>query len=439
MAGEITSIGEIDQIPLPLEVASVTTLIEVEDASIPETPVAYHMTLAQARMDGNVIPVTHESHFGVPVAGVITLLDDMFYEVRRKDVALTSQLKGGEDSCVCGVSPRSSGLIYTGAAASMIDVTDNTMEMTDLTVSAPGKTIVSGDASGVGGGKNFIARRVLATACTRFAELDSMGCQLEACTISAETSGVRMSGSGGVFFAMDLSIIDVSGASGVCIDLGTSVFQNIIMSASNLIAQDASGTCLSGMASSGNMAAGFTSSIQSVSFFATGGGDTLSGITTADIRYAFKDTPTVGATRRIAETDLNTEETVAVAVSGTFYRVNGVNWTTSLAEHFTVSTGGEITYIGEQTRSFVVALNASVQKVGGGSDEIAQRIGVDTGSGYTTFERTTAVTKNTEFTSVHSQGVFEFSTGDKIASFVANNDGASDILVNHTSIIVAEV
>ena len=87
MAEDITTIGEMTAFPLPLEMISSETLVEVEDIRVPASPVGYRMTMAEARQDGNTVPVTSEANFGVAVSGVITTPAFTSYFVKNNVVS----------------------------------------------------------------------------------------------------------------------------------------------------------------------------------------------------------------------------------------------------------------------------------------------------------------------------------------------------------------
>jgi len=162
----------------------------------------------------------------------------------------------------------------------------------------------------------------------------------------------------------------------------------------------------------------------------------LSGVARDDIRWSFRSCKGILNSLRIAEIDLTVTETVTITSSGVFVQINGTNWSEEIAESFTTTTGGEITYIGEIDRRIKVQIVASIEKVGGGSDQLEMRVGIDTGSGFTTPSRTRSITQNTTPTTVISQGSFTISEGDTIAAFVSNNDGTSNIDVVVSSFII---
>ena len=191
---------------------------------------------------------------------------------------------------------------------------------------------------------------------------------------------------------------------------------------------------MSGLASSANMLSGTIASIKDCTFNGIAM-VALSGISANDIRYDFRDVEGTNDSISVGETHLTSAQTVTISVISQFEVVNGVNWSTDFSSRFTITTAGVATYISEQDATFKVTANATVEKVGGGADQIEMRLRVNSTDEF----KTGTFTENASPTSVQCSGVFQFTTGDTIRTSVGNNTSTVNIIVDNSILDITPI
>jgi len=194
------------------------------------------------------------------------------------------------------------------------------------------------------------------------------------------------------------------------------------------------GTGVSGMTSSANVDTGTLAIVDRTNF--TDIATPLDTIMETDLRWSFRNCSGVPNTVKAVEISTSASTTVTIGTATTFVAVGGVNWISELESKFTTDTAGNITYNAEQQDKFFVIVTATVEKVGGGTDQLCARIAHDTGGGYVTSSRTESCTENSAPTSITCHGVYTLDTGDRLTIFVANQDSTSNITVSVSNFTV---
>ena len=113
-------------------------------------------------------------------------------------------------------------------------------------------------------------------------------------------------------------------------------------------------------------------------------------------------------------------------------------WLGDVADRFLVDPSGYIEYIGETPINVSITGRATVEKVGGGSNQLEVRLALNWTAGDSGQVKTKGVTQNTTPTSVPIGGLYSLVSGDKIRPIFANNDGTSNILALVTSVEISE-
>jgi hypothetical protein len=265
-------------------------------------------------------------------------------------------------------------------------------------------------------------------------------CSLRTATIvSCTTSGLTFLGPDNG--QLNMSNVLGLGWAGSLIDFGTATLDLINIAANNRFVSPVGTIILSGMAGSGNLNTGGRALVSSNIF--NGLGSPLSGITTEDLSWSFSNNVFADMvthnTRDDADAFLTATETVTIGTAGVYVAIGGTNWSSSIAERFTVSTAGLITYIGLDQLELEIQATATVEKVGGGADKICTKIAIDTGSGFVVQDRTVGCTENSTATGVVSMGFFAVNTGDKMQLFVGNEDSNANIDVSESTMLVKEI
>lgn len=242
------------------------------------------------------------------------------------------------------------------------------------------------------------------------------------------TKGITFSGATPqLTFSMLRSYINSSNAAFKHIDLGSKVFS--ILELENFIFSGVSGSVgLTGLASSGNMAAGTVASV--VSCQTLGDVAPLSGIDKDDVRWNFRDnsfpSSVTGATNRL------TSSTTVTISDSSYTAIGGTSFTSGLAKRFTSSNDGVLTYIGERDINVAVSGYLTLEKVGGGADVLKAAIALN-GTG---IEGSGGQTQSATPTSVPTEAIITISNGDTIEHMVKNISTTTDIIVSDAGMSV---
>ena len=250
--------------------------------------------------------------------------------------------------------------------------------------------------------------------------------------VDAQSGGFLWTGTAGT--QINISNLLALDWVGTLLDFGTATFSIIDISEDNRFLSPAGTTILSGLSGSGNLTASGRGLVSGNIF--NGLGTALNGIDTLDLKWEFKSNifsdGTTQNSRQLADAFLTSAETVTIGTPGLYVAVGGSNWSTDIADRFTVSTGGLATYIGLNTIDIEVSIVSTVEKVGGGADKIGSKIAING----TVQNKTIGVTENATATGVTSIGLFVLSTGDTLQLFVGNEDSTANIVVSQSTAIV---
>jgi hypothetical protein len=335
---------------------------------------------------------------------------------------------------------RSRSIITTSSSGIMFDVNDCGFFPELFGVRCPNGQVVeftnpSADAN------SLVLSNFIVFSCDSIGTVSgSFVCSLRTATIvSTTTSGLTFLGAANGQFNMSNTLgLDWAGS---LIDLGTATFDLINIASSNRFISPVGTTIISGAASSANLNSGGRALVSSNIF--NGTGTALSGITTEDLSWDFKDNVFADGvthnTRNDVDAFLTATETVTIGSIGVYVAIGGTAWSSSIGERFTVSTAGLITYIGLDQLEIEIQATATVEKVGGGADKICTKIAIDTGSGLVVQDRTIGCTENSTATGVMSMGFFAVSPGDQIQLFVGNEDSNANIDVSESTILVKAI
>ncbi len=159
----------------------------------------------------------------------------------------------------------------------------------------------------------------------------------------------------------------------------------------------------------------------------TGGGTPLVGVDVTDLRWEFLNSHPLENTSISVDMFLSDHTEVTINNSGLFYPVGGVLWVEDIANRFTSAVDGVVTYTGLRPDNILVIVTLTLEKTGGGSDEIAGGVslnGVTTGNAFT---KTITSTDSNTPTSITCTRLVKVVTGDTISAYVANLEGNSNI------------
>ncbi len=378
------------------------------------------------------VSINQESDLPGAVNGVITLEDDKHYRIGT-DFSSASRVVLGKNNLITSGSNNGPTWTYTGTGTAFTG-TDVDSIIKNFRFDCPNATEIFILLDTGSGTSRFTFENVTVASTAKVGTISNYQLtQFSNVIVSSCTDGLSLGGSGGannsvVFDRVAfVSFVD----SFVGFDFGSEVF-GIIDIANFVTFSPAASTAMSGLSNSGNLAVGSTATVTNSEF----GLQTapLSGISSSDIRWNFVNTEGVKNSTNTADTHVTTTQLVTVGGGnqGVFIPIAGTNWTSDISERFTTTTAGVLTYIGEKDVEFQVTGIASIEKSGGGSDQLCMRISING----TSQDFTEACTENNTVTSITCLGLFTLSTDDQVRLDVANIDSTGNINVNNANISI---
>ena len=390
----------------------------------------------------NVTIINSLADFPDPVGGVIEIgggIDTYLFQAGEVDISPNVIKITGGVVVFRGTNRYTSQLITTSSDP-LITIVNCFYADEFMNFSNVNGPIYDVDNSGVALGA-FVSINAVIRECTTVGNINNTNTiSLRTVTlVTASVGGMTFSGTG--LFQINISNMLGFEWAGTLIDLGTATWDLINISTGNRFISPGGTTIISGAASSANLTTEGVGLVEGNIF--NGDGTALSGITTEDLQWEFKGNLFVDKvtnnTRNDADSFLTATETVTIGSATVYVAIGGTNWDSSIAERFTVSTAGLITYIGLSNLEIEIQATSTVEKVGGGADKICTKIAIDTGSGFVVQDRTIGCTENATATGVLSMGFFEVNTGDKIQLFTANLDSTANIVVSESTMLVKAI
>ena len=380
----------------------------------------------------NVVVINSEADFPVQDASTITLSKNFLYFIGSPVSTAKSFNGDGINILGLGITPDAQ-LTYTGVGV-MFTMTSGLINIRNLIFDCPNGTIFSMSGSGGPGvDSQLLVTSSRCFSCMNIGTLNGLDAVVfDICDFTSVTgSGFVFAGTG--WLVLSLSRVSMAGfTSSIAIDLGTAIFGEVELR--DIIAVgDGASTAVSGLAANGNIVAGSIGEIKDCNL--SNIGTALAGIDEQDIRWRVRDNAGTVNSRYAADGYITIAETVTINTISVFEEIAGVNWVNTTQDRFTTSTSGVITYNGQETIEVKISGIVTVEKVGGGADEIAVRAAVNWVSGGGLVQ-SGAITTNSSPTSVPINALAELSTGDNIRLIVANNGSTSDVVANIASLSV---
>lgn len=382
----------------------------------------------QAVLDGKGVKITNRvvvnelAHFPTPVANVITLAASTEYFIGADvDIGINRFL----------LSPN---VVLTSAAGTAILASSTTSDL--FTGGDLGLFIMQGVLLDTPTGKVYnivdtvqgsttvilsLSRVINCAALGRMEDVFAVNLSGTA-TLNAP-QGLVLAGAINVISLRQFAVISAS-ATHKSIDLGACVCPTIEITDLLSIAP-AGAFGISGLANSGNVTAGSIARVTSSEF--VGGVTPLENITRSDVRWDFQGNSGIDSSVKNADTYLTASRTVTIGGGnqGVFITVDGVNWASDNLQRYTSDNLGVVTYTSEEGGCFLVIATATIEKDGGGANQLAARIahnGVP-------LVKSQSVTENSTPTTVTCIALIDMALGDTLDLQVANLEGTSDIIV----------
>lgn len=371
--------------------------------------------------------VNEEGDFPDPEAGVIMLEAGRTYEI-GDNVSTPNRLVFADNTVIRGSSAFGPTLTYTGTG-DMFTGVDVNAEINNLRMDAP-------NCNQIYNFSNTVSTTSVIIDLTKIVSTNKVGTFSNQSILSFTrnttftcTDGITIGGAGGSVLEIVSVLLNTSATTFTGLDLGTAVYPTLKISEFVNVGTGGAGSIgITGSTNSANVSSGSIATVTGCGFF--GSITPLSVLTNSDIRYKYTGNAGIGDSTKTANSFLTSPQTVTIGMAGVFVPVNGVNFSSDVSERFTVTSAGVLTYIAEKDDNFQVSATATVEKVGGGSDELNMRISING----TSESKTTSSTENNSPTTVTSIGVFNLSMNDEITISVANIDGTANITLTNASI-----
>lgn len=403
--------------------------------------------LKQVDSNGNIIDITKPSAIIVPdnqvvvnelsdlpaaVAGAIQLEDNTNY-IFAAPITTPNRFIVGQNSAFTANNTFFPIITYTGTGTMFTGV-DASFGITQLTVDCPNAQVIdfSSPTNPIGNILSIFALGVLR--CKKAGRVDNLlVCEILRSAFVDCTDGITVEGTTKwSVYSYSTVAFTSSSPTFVGTDFTASLHRSVFLE-NTIMRAPAGAVGITGASNSANLRSNELATVTNGGF--SGGITPLSIISESDIRWEFQNNGGVVDSQKLADTFLTIPETVTNPGTGVFTTIGGGNWLSEAGSRFTVGADGEITYNSEQDADFSVIATATVEKVGGGSDQIALRISKNLSAS----AKTESVTQNSSPTSLACQGVFRFTQGDVVELAIANNTGASDMMVSVANLIVTRL
>ena len=369
--------------------------------------------------------------------------NDVVYEIQcvNLDTGTRTFTATGGTCSIIGNARFASRITSTASSVDLITVTDCLFSMERLQVDAPDVDyIINMSAPGAG---------IITLVLTDFVVFDcrSIARMEDVFVTSLRTVSVLATSVGGFDWVGACNQLNIEkcagfgspfGWFGSLFNLGTATFNIILISNDNRLSSSSanSNVVLDGMASSGNVNSGGRALVSSSIF--NGDGTTFNNIDPQDLQWEFKDNVFTEASLSNTKTDadvfIGTQFDVVIGSSGVYVAMDDGStlWSSDIDNRFTVGTDGEITYDGLDDMDIEVLATTTLEKVGGGADEMATKIAING----VVQDKSISSTDNSSPTTVVSHGLFNISNGDTIQIYVANLDSTSNARISNSNMTI---
>jgi hypothetical protein len=377
--------------------------------------------------------INTEADFPAPVSGVITLEDNINYIIGQP-ITTANRFVLGANNSITARNPLIPYLTYTGTGT-MFTGTDTPLEMSAIAINCPNAEAFN--ITGTNFGTFVLFTKVLVIFAQKwgtFTNTDTLDISNSG-SLSVE-DGISLGGSlYWKLLTIDRLSIKTTNASAIALDVGGSVHPTFKVN--SLEVEGVPGTIgISGLANSANITAGTIAAVNDGGFL--GGMTPLSGIDVDDIRWSFANNSNLENSVVAANPyvdPLASPLTVPITTVGTFVKINQGAWLSTISKKLSVTTNGDVVNDTEIPLQLDCNGFVTMEKSGGGSDELAARLVINDLPNDTASVVTENSTQNTTPTSVPLVGLFTLQPGDTISLYVANLDGTSDVIVHNAKFV----
>jgi hypothetical protein len=418
------------------------SLIPGEGIAIDEVPGQITIKFSEGFIPSlNTVVINQESDFPVQDETTITLSDNTSFIISAP-ITTSKRFIVGKNVTLSGQQPTEQWKwSYTGTGDMFTGVDFGVFYVRNCSFECPTAQMFNLSSTGTGGSTLFVLdfwRGTVASGvvCDKFGTFtDITTLNIISSSLVAGfgcNSGITIGGTSLGLLTIDrFAILSVLDPTFIALDLGTAVIDTayeVINLVSIGIAIGSIG--ISGLPNNGNIIAGLLGTYTGCDFI--GPITPISGISEKDSQIEFDNCAPVPDSTKVIDIFLNVDETVVISAialpDGTnFVPINGANWVTSNESRFSADSAGIITYNGLADVSVKITAGASIEKVGGGADEIATRISINGALPPLSSE---GKTQQTDPSQVFSSGLVTISPGDTIQLYAGNLSGTANIIIS---------
>jgi hypothetical protein len=238
---------------------------------------------------------------------------------------------------------------------------------------------------------------------------------------------------------------DNPGAAATFFNWADAVFLQLAMRGIEMNGVDAGSIYFASSVNGANLVAGTDGVVADCTFGLSGLGTALSGFSDnfQTVGWEFSaNSPAalVEESREAIQYGLFVDNNVDITNQGEFYEIgvpdNGAFSTNGAPSRWTLNADGSATYNGNKPVLSTLMSTASVEKVGGGTDKIEQRIGVNWVAAALGEPFSQSTTKNSQETVVISGTEVLINPGDNVRPIYANVEGTDNITIHAVNVII---
>jgi hypothetical protein len=282
-----------------------------------------------------------------PVAGVITVPDNVTYHASGIVALGANVVTMGLNSCLCGSNRLTDGFSSTSTNPMITANQSSSLRELQFSCANADFLALSGSAA-----ETFIITDSFLTACNAVGTVNNWRTTVfrSFSVTQATAGGLNFTGTGSAF-NMDNSLW-ANFTAGTMLNFGSVVFDRLQVLGGNRFNAASGVTVLSGLASSGNVAVGGFGIVSGNIF--EGAGTYLNNITSSDVRWEFVANGNVTDSQRAA-TGATKAQVTTTSTSTTPVKLDvGTSFVADIEDQFTVDNTGRITYNGQGPMDFQV-------------------------------------------------------------------------------------
>lgn len=346
------------------------------DLVIGDIPDLSSLYLSTGGLPNNLVFVNSVADLPTPVAGVITLADNTNYLISGTIYLGTNRITLGESNAVYANNRFSPLIVYTGTGSLFTGV-DKHFQLSNIAIDCTNDgQVYDLSCTPSSGGKILYHQGVTVFNCGNFGTFDDMDIVNinNSSALNCKHGFIIQGTTNWTFFGITKVALTSTNTTFKGIDLNNSVHQTFELS--NLVLRAPAGAIgIEGLANSANITSGNLAIVTNGEF--SGGLTPLSGVTTSDIRWKFKDNAGICDTVQdvlLAFVDNALETTIVTQHVPVV--VNAV-WTVERSSKWTGTSAGKATCDSEQEAIYPVDLSLGLVSVGGGALDVTMYLAKD--------------------------------------------------------------